>query len=156
MDEEAGFLKRLAAEPWDETCRVIYADWLDEQGRPEEAEKQRKSAPGYRALHVQKITPVLGGRHFGDPGFCSARAAEFHRSGLTSSERATYEEARAAALPDDWWVALDVLLGDKNSVPRGFWCCQKKTEDIVALAALAFSHLPVDRQRELLESGVLA
>jgi uncharacterized protein (TIGR02996 family) len=36
------FLKRLATNPDDTTTRLVYADWLDEHGEHEEADRQRK------------------------------------------------------------------------------------------------------------------
>jgi uncharacterized protein (TIGR02996 family) len=35
MSEEAAFLAAIRARPGDETLRLVYADWLDEHGRPE-------------------------------------------------------------------------------------------------------------------------
>jgi uncharacterized protein (TIGR02996 family) len=37
MSEEATFLAAIRATPMDDTLRLVYADWLDEQGRPEGA-----------------------------------------------------------------------------------------------------------------------
>jgi uncharacterized protein (TIGR02996 family) len=37
-DEERGFLAKITAEPDDDTHRLVYADWLEENGRPERAE----------------------------------------------------------------------------------------------------------------------
>jgi uncharacterized protein (TIGR02996 family) len=34
MRDEAGFLAAIQAAPGDDTTRLVYADWLDEQGRP--------------------------------------------------------------------------------------------------------------------------
>jgi uncharacterized protein (TIGR02996 family) len=39
MDTEAGFLTHLQAEPADDATRLIYADWLDDQGDPVSAAK---------------------------------------------------------------------------------------------------------------------
>jgi uncharacterized protein (TIGR02996 family) len=40
-DTRAGFLKALAADEDDEAARLIYADFLEENGEVEEAERQR-------------------------------------------------------------------------------------------------------------------
>jgi uncharacterized protein (TIGR02996 family) len=42
MNEHAGFLKLLDANEDDTTTRLVYADWLDERGEHEEADRQRK------------------------------------------------------------------------------------------------------------------
>ena len=34
MSEDAAFLQAITAAPGDNTARLVYADWLDEQGRP--------------------------------------------------------------------------------------------------------------------------
>jgi uncharacterized protein (TIGR02996 family) len=40
--EREAFLKALAANEDDVTARLVYADWLDEHGEHEEADRQRK------------------------------------------------------------------------------------------------------------------
>ena len=40
-DEEWGLLEAIRAEPEDDAPRLVYADWLEEQGRPDEAFCQR-------------------------------------------------------------------------------------------------------------------
>ena len=42
MSERDAFLKLLAENEDDTTARLVYADWLDEQGEHEEADRQRK------------------------------------------------------------------------------------------------------------------
>jgi uncharacterized protein (TIGR02996 family) len=44
MTEEA-FLKAMLAAPLDSSPRLIYADWLDEQGRQDEAAFWRQHSP---------------------------------------------------------------------------------------------------------------
>lgn len=38
MNDEAGFLAKILSEPEEDTHRLVYADWLEENGRPERAE----------------------------------------------------------------------------------------------------------------------
>jgi uncharacterized protein (TIGR02996 family) len=42
--QELGFLKTIKENPEDKTTRLVYADWLEEQGRPHEALQQRVKA----------------------------------------------------------------------------------------------------------------
>jgi uncharacterized protein (TIGR02996 family) len=42
MTDEQAFLAALAAAPDDEAPHKVFADWLDEQGRPEEAAYHRR------------------------------------------------------------------------------------------------------------------
>jgi uncharacterized protein (TIGR02996 family) len=45
------FLNAIDAAPWDdELPRLVYADWLDEQGEHEEADRQRRYVPAERWL----------------------------------------------------------------------------------------------------------
>jgi len=38
MSQEEAFLRSVLADPADDTPRLVYADWLDDNGRPERAE----------------------------------------------------------------------------------------------------------------------
>lgn len=42
MNERAGFLKLLAENEDDTITRLVYADWLDDRGEHEEADRHRK------------------------------------------------------------------------------------------------------------------
>jgi uncharacterized protein (TIGR02996 family) len=51
VDERRAFLDAIAAAPWDdEVNRAVYADWLDERGEHEEADRQRKYVASERWL----------------------------------------------------------------------------------------------------------
>ncbi len=51
MDDRQAFLAAIAAGPWDdELTRQVYADWLDDRGECEEADRQRKFVPAERWL----------------------------------------------------------------------------------------------------------
>ena len=52
MNQRDAFLKALADNEDDSTTRLVYADWLDEQGEHEEADRQRKW-PAAKAWLVQ-------------------------------------------------------------------------------------------------------
>ncbi|WP_088255349.1 TIGR02996 domain-containing protein [Fimbriiglobus ruber] len=51
MDERQAFLNAIAAGPWDhELPRLVFADWLDEHGEVEEADRQRRYVSSERWL----------------------------------------------------------------------------------------------------------
>jgi uncharacterized protein (TIGR02996 family) len=52
VNEREAFLKALADNENDTTTRLVYADWLDERGEHEEAERQR-NWPAAKAWLVQ-------------------------------------------------------------------------------------------------------
>lgn len=155
--EEAAFVDHLAAQPEDETARLAYADWLDEHERPEEAARQRKMAPGHRAL----------ARHGREP-FFNEYDRPFVTDGapLTPEQHARREQARQryewwrwgasvgapyarSRMPEDWFGAVESPyyyrnqggMQSKDYITRG---------EAVDAAALAFADLPPARQAELL------
>lgn len=57
MDDRQAFLDAIAARPWDdELPRQVYADWLDEQGEHEEANRQRQYVASERWLRNFALT----------------------------------------------------------------------------------------------------
>ena len=53
MDDRQAFLNAIAAAPWDdEAPRAVYADWLDERGEYDEADRQRKYVAAERWLRA--------------------------------------------------------------------------------------------------------
>jgi uncharacterized protein (TIGR02996 family) len=53
MDLRQAFLQAIESGPWDdELPRLAYADWLDEQGEHEEADRQRKHIASERWLRA--------------------------------------------------------------------------------------------------------
>jgi uncharacterized protein (TIGR02996 family) len=53
VDERQAFLNAIAAAAWDdELVRGVYADWLDERGEHEEADRQRQFVPAERWLRA--------------------------------------------------------------------------------------------------------
>jgi uncharacterized protein (TIGR02996 family) len=51
VDDREAFLKAIEAGPWyDELPRLVFADWLDEHGEHEEADRQRRYVPSERWL----------------------------------------------------------------------------------------------------------
>src|SRR5262249_33163670 len=63
VDYRQAFLQAIEEAAWDdETPRLVYADWLDEQGGDEEAGRQRKYVPSQRWL------VEVARKHFGYEG----------------------------------------------------------------------------------------
>ena len=61
--EEQSLLRTIVDSPGDRVPRMVYADWLEEQGRAEEAESQRNFPLRYvRSLRVSDKT-LLMSRH---------------------------------------------------------------------------------------------
>lgn len=53
MDERQAFLNAIADGPWDDQApRAVFADWLDERGEHEEADRQRKHVAAERWLRT--------------------------------------------------------------------------------------------------------
>lgn len=125
MWTEDDFQRRLDECPDDHTCRLVFADWLEERGDPR--------AEGYRALGVWKRRPFLGGS-----AWCwwwKLSGSHFHPDSFHN------------ALPADWFAALE---GDKDSffpVAGRRMAAPRYLEDA---AALAFAKLPPERRAELL------
>jgi uncharacterized protein (TIGR02996 family) len=72
MQTDAAFLDQLAAHPGDHTTRLVYADWLDEQGGPEASAKAEflrltaqsgeQTGPKYAGRVVQERLQQLAAR----------------------------------------------------------------------------------------------
>jgi uncharacterized protein (TIGR02996 family) len=63
MDHRAAFLAAIDAEPLDHQLRCVFADWLDEQGEIEEADRQRAWVGAYQYLRENFVEPSA----YGDP-----------------------------------------------------------------------------------------
>lgn len=58
MNEEAAFLSAIRENPADDTARLVYADWLDEQGDPEQTAKAE-----FIRIELQLASPPEHGLH---------------------------------------------------------------------------------------------
>jgi uncharacterized protein (TIGR02996 family) len=138
--EEQAFRAALDATPEDETARLVFADWLQEQGRDEDAASQRAMAPGYRVLLACKAMPQQADVNPGD--WWWNRALDGYSLGKSY-------------LPSDWF---NILAGDKagdGMFPPYKYPPETTCEELMDAAAIAFSKLPAERQAELLASEVL-
>ena len=63
MDHRAGFEAALLANRYDSEMRLVFADWLEEQGEDDEAQEQRRMAtPEWIEAdkRIQKFADDLG------------------------------------------------------------------------------------------------
>jgi uncharacterized protein (TIGR02996 family) len=123
ISTEEAFQLALDADPTDANIRVVFADYLDEQGDPR--------GPGYRALGLHGHRPWK--QTIGD--------YTWHGSLTVSSP--------AEILPNDWFCELTGKQSLDACWPASFveGLPRSNVEDA---AALAFSRLPATRQAELL------
>lgn len=150
MTDEAGFLAALAEHPECETTRLVYADWLDEHERPEEAARQRRMAPGWRALVLHKMAPRLDGGDkepvrtwFGRK--YSSRDYDPDQDWLELiADRAPQEDFSRSVTADDCPSCRRSEQGD------ALWVNFADSQRAMDAAALAFADLPAARQAELL------
>ncbi len=145
MSDEAALLAAIAASPGDETARLVYADWLQEQDRGTEAVRQRLMAPGYRVLAALGVSasPEV------DPTEDGPRLWVLGTLDNSSARNGPWGERHARALlPHDWFeLVLRVHEFDGN-----VWRYRRTRDELMDAAALAFIHLPPDRRQELLDT----
>lgn len=132
--EEAAFWRHLEHDPTDFTCRLVFSDWLEEQGDAR--------AEGMRALAV--------GRH--EPKYFSA----FYY-GVSSNPYLSYwtsigDKILLCLLPIDWWTLIDSL---SCSLVEEWWLYWGTRREAESAAALAFAKLPAERRAELLSGSVV-
>ena len=89
MDERQAFLDAIAAGPWDdEVTRLVYADWLDEHGEHEEADRQRKHIPV--EPHAVPVDPAA-----------QCKLTLQRRAAAANPDRATQQDQRIPAQDRD-------------------------------------------------------
>lgn len=128
MTTEDDFQDRLDAEPANWQTRLVFADWLEEQG------DQRAS--GYRALGTRRMVPSHGSRTE-PPGEL------WWWTSLLSGG--------AGTVPQDWFALIEELhpLSDEFK-PRANGSNTNTRREVEDAAARAFARLPADRQQELM------
>src|SRR3954451_2032774 len=120
MGQEDAFLQAIFEEPDDDTHRLVYADWLEEHGRPERAE----------FLRVQVELAALG-------------EGDGRRASLEPRERellARHEGDWAAGLPGlvDFWVFRRGFVEEVGLSAREFLA---RARDLFRLAPVREVHL---------------
>lgn len=110
-NERAAFLAHLAANEDDEVARFVYADWLEERGEYEEAERQRKYPAARRWL-----------LDFADEHNLSLRDQEWHETVIDyDALLALGHEAREG---DDYSASCGNnmrMMDALNEAGRAFW-----------------------------------
>ncbi len=126
MTTEDDFQRRLDECPEDYQTRLIFADWLDEQGD--------ERAAGYRAMGVMGLRPWKKTHH-----------ASWYDAGVRPGDKNDPQ----SNLPQSWFMAVD---GDK----LGGWMRWDSRREAEDSAALAFARLSAEYCAELLNPTVPA
>lgn len=144
--EEQAFVDALAAHPEDETTRLVYADWLTENGREKEGERQKRMAPGYRLMTELGMEPYV--MDWDKSEATAPRGCEGVWFGWTFPQN-PHSIFKKHIVPFDDWFGLIIA---KNEYPakrqvRNWSYFRRDAKDVVALA---FADLPPERQQEIL------
>ncbi len=112
MSDEAAFLAHIRANPADALSRLVYADWLEEQGDDESA---RKAA--FLRAEVR----------FHDPELRVTQATELLAGQKLTEKRELIRKMRALAeeLPADWKMAIARTPVENCSTAWAFICPQR-------------------------------
>ncbi len=96
MDERAAFERNIDDNPLDATNHLVYADWLDENGHPDEAAFRRSMGEWTRTPHGQHAQgtdeygePVWSAIHHRLPVGVSAHDLQEHAAGITVTDNQT-------------------------------------------------------------------
>lgn len=114
MTDREALLAAVIREPLDDTPRLVFADWLDEHGEPEQAEFIR--------LQIELTKPHPRGLKAPQPNLIGARTREFHRWGKRSGwgKRQESLRRREQELLDGnptWGRPLAVIFHPDNPLP---------------------------------------
>ncbi len=127
MNDEEAFQARLDEHRDDYVCRLVFADWLEERDDPR--------AAGYRALGVFRKYP---------DHFLQSQSSFGHETWPWWRGEHSHDH-----IPNDWYGLLEEY-PTEGTVFKDYHSRQKADD----AAAIAFSKLPSDRQKELLEATV--
>lgn len=132
--EETAFRRAIAAAPADEAPRKVFADWLDEHDRPEEAAWYRTWTTAAAAAAREWLTAFAAG-HDHDPAYYLYRFAEREtadppgRVPVDDLIRAAREWYAAKARGDEWptpftqmgSASLRDFMSESLANRRAFW-----------------------------------
>jgi uncharacterized protein (TIGR02996 family) len=110
--DESALLAAVRAAPEQDLPRLVYADWLDDQGQPERAEFIRVQCEFPRLTDLDRRCPYLNSSGKGKPrwevGECRCAGCRVTRreQEIWAGFGKPYERARAFGLPANWLVFL--------------------------------------------------
>ena len=110
--DEAALLRSVHASRGDATPRLIYADWLDDNGRPQEAAMHR-----YIADPSERHRDLFVGQHGGD-----ASRAAFVLSNHAYDRAQSHHDARNLREGTDSYAAQDAW----NATRSAHWAAESK------------------------------
>ena len=132
MTTETDFQDALDACPEDFTCRLVFADWLQDRDDPR--------AEGYRALGVTKLFPAVHHEN-------STWGGNDHPH---TNNRDWMKINRHVLLPKDWFHAMPFRDEDFAVETLEIWKYFPTRREAEDAAAIAFSKLSPERRAELL------
>lgn len=128
MFDEEGFQRAIDADPTNATIRMVFADWLEEQGDPR--------AEGYRELARLNRVPVTGGQEWNWPGYCSEVFSDWG-----GAESVTHRQsAQIAAIPREW-IEAHKEENERMKDGAAGWIVgetRREADDKAAIAYLAY------------------
>jgi uncharacterized protein (TIGR02996 family) len=98
--DETAFLTALAANPYDQLARLVYADWLADHDRYADEGRQRALAEGYEALREGGYKPREGGPtlHVGK---------HYPYEWWAADRRHKRERVACYDIPEGWFALID-------------------------------------------------
>jgi len=137
MTSEKEFQDQLDQHPDDHHTRMVFADWLEEQGDPR--------AEGYRALGVLGHSPYTLGKY-------NPKEKGYGWSN-TNNTNAFYPINHK--LPIDWFTIIKDTHNEYpyQRLPQDHWRYHGSRQEADDQAAHAFSQLPEERKKEILSQN---
>lgn len=119
LNNDGAFLAALDANEDDEATRLIYADWLEEQGEYEEAERQRKWT-GAKAWLVKLLGDCCRGEVDDDPDAWHPNPSFSRLCQVAQQALAEMERLDADRVVMDWG-ANESLTVAMRALRQDFW-----------------------------------
>lgn len=99
--EASGFVQALNLQPYDQTTRLVFADWLEERGYDDEAAIQRRWT---EADHTEALATLEGFAYS-----CEISVAVLIEGVL--SDDLTLDHVGPDEVPREVWDAVELLIG---------------------------------------------
>lgn len=103
MDDESEFLRRIIADPADDTVRLVFADWLDERGLPGDPERAEFVRVQVELARTDPNTPTSPNHDRDRDPRCPCRYCVLTRRGEKAWD--AYCRSQLTECPD-WPIAL--------------------------------------------------